>query len=294
MPIIALVVSALAMLSVPMAVRRMIDKGFGGNDSALINNYFLTLIGIGLIIAIASPARFYFVNWIGERVVADLRTKVFAQLAKLGPAYFDLNHSGEMMSRLTADTTQIKTVAGSALSQAARNLIMLIGALDHDVRDERQALGARASSRFRSSFCRSSASAALCAALSRYAQDTLGDASAYAAENLAAYRTMQAYVNEKTVSDRFGARRRARFRRGASTYAGARGVDGNRDLSDGRQRHRRSLVRRLRRHRRRHDRWHGSVSSSSTRCSRPARSPSFRRFGAKSARRLARPSGFPR
>jgi ATP-binding cassette subfamily B protein len=201
--VVALVVSALAMLSVPMAVRRMIDKGFGANDSALIDNYFLTLIGIGLIIAIASPTRFYFVNWVGERVVADLRTKVFAQLAKLGPAYFDRSHSGELMSRLTADTTQIKAVAGSALSQAARNLIMLIGAL---------VMMFVSSSKLSLlvliaipiivlplvGFGR------LVRRLSRQAQDTLGDASAYAAENLAAHRTMQAYVNEKTVSDRFG------------------------------------------------------------------------------------------
>ncbi len=198
----ALVVSALAMLSVPMAVRRMIDHGFGGGDSALIDNYFLTLIGIGLVIAIASPARFYFVNWLGERVVADLRSKTFAHLAHLGPAFFDRSHSGEMMSRLTADTTQIKAVAGAALSQAARNLIMLVGALVM-------------------MFVTSSKLSAMVLVaipvivlplvgygrvvqkLSRQAQDTLGEASAYAAENLSAHRTMQAYVFEKAVSERF-------------------------------------------------------------------------------------------
>ena len=201
--VVALVVSALAMLAVPMAVRRMIDKGFGGNDSALINNYFLTLIGIGIIIAIASPARYYFVNWIGERVVADLRTKVFAQLAKLGPAYFDRNHSGEMMSRLTADTTQIKAVAGSALSQAARNLIMLIGALIMMFVTSAE-LSALIFIAIPIIVLPLVGFGRLVRRLSRRAQDTLGDASAYAAENLAAHRTMQAYVNEKAVSDRFG------------------------------------------------------------------------------------------
>ncbi|HEY8129524.1 MAG TPA: ABC transporter transmembrane domain-containing protein [Hyphomicrobium sp.] len=218
--IIALVVSAIAMLSVPLAVRRMIDKGFGGNDSALINNYFLTLIGIGLIIAIASPARFYFVNWMGERVVADLRAKVFAQLAKLGPAYFDLNHSGEIMSRLTADTTQIKAVAGSALSQAARNLIMLIGALVMMFVTSPK-LSALVLLAIPLIVLPLVGFGRLVRRLSREAQDTLGEASAYASENLAAYRTMQAYVNEKTVSDRFAravektfgaARRRMRAR----------------------------------------------------------------------------------
>ncbi len=200
--VIALVVSALAMLSVPLAVRRMIDKGFGANNSALINNYFLTLIGIGLLIALASPARYYFVNWIGERVVADLRSKVFAQLAKLGPAYFDVNHSGEIMSRLTADTTQIKAVAGSSLSQAARNMIMLIGALIMMFITSAK-LSALVFLAIPIIVLPLVGFGRLVRRLSRQAQDTLGDASAYAAENLAAYRTMQAYVNEKTVSERF-------------------------------------------------------------------------------------------
>ena len=111
---VAMVVSALAMLSLPIAVRRMMDNGFGANNAGLIENYFLTLIGIGLVIALASPARIYCVNWLGERVVADLRAKTFAHLARLGPAFFDRSHSGEMMSRLTADTTQIKSEIGRA------------------------------------------------------------------------------------------------------------------------------------------------------------------------------------
>jgi ATP-binding cassette subfamily B protein len=201
--VIALVVSALAVLVVPVAVRRMIDNGFGANDSALINNYFLTLIGIGLLLAIASPARYYFVNWIGERVVADLRTKVFAQLSKLGPAYFDRSHSGELMSRLTADTTQIKAVAGSALSQAARNLIMLIGALIMMFVSSAK-LSLLVFIAIPIIVLPLVGFGRMVRRLSRTAQDTLGDASAYAAENLAAHRTMQAYVNEKAVTDRFG------------------------------------------------------------------------------------------
>ena len=199
---VALVVSALAMLSVPMAVRRMIDSGFGANDASLINNYFLTLIGIGLVIAIASPARIYCVNWLGERVVADLRARTFAHLARLGPSFFDMSHSGEMMSRLTADTTQIKAVAGSALSQAARNTIMLIGAL---------AMMFITSAKLSMMVLFAIPLIVLplvgygrsVSKLSRRAQDTLGEASAYAAENLSAHRTMQAYVYEKAVSDRF-------------------------------------------------------------------------------------------
>ncbi|ADJ24251.1 lipid A ABC exporter family, fused ATPase and inner membrane subunits [Hyphomicrobium denitrificans ATCC 51888] len=199
---IAVVMSAVAMLAVPMAVRRMIDNGFGSHDSHLINSYFLTLIGIGLLLAIASPARFYFVNWIGERVVADLRTKVFAQLSTLGPAYFDVNHSGEIMSRLTADTTQIKAVAGSSLSQAARNFIMLIGALVMMFVSSAK-LSLLVFIAIPVIVLPLVGFGRLVRRLSRTAQDTLGDASAYAAENLAAHRTMLAYVNEKAVTARF-------------------------------------------------------------------------------------------
>ena len=126
---IALVVSAIAMLAIPLAVRRVIDLGFGGHDGVFINHYFAMLIVIGLILAVASAARFYYVNWLGERVVADLRADVFRHVADLGPAFFERTHSGELMSRLTADTTQIKAIAGSSLSQALRSVIMLVGAL---------------------------------------------------------------------------------------------------------------------------------------------------------------------
>lgn len=198
----AMVISALAMLSVPLAVRRMIDHGFNASDINLIDNYFLTLIGIGLVIAIASPLRIYCINWLGERVVADLRAKAFRHLATLGPAFFDANHSAEMMSRLTADTTQIKAMAGVAISSAARNLIMLVGAIVMmfitSLKLSLLVLGAiplivlpivgygRSISK-----------------LSRRAQDTVAEASAYAAENLSAHRTMQAYANERAVADRY-------------------------------------------------------------------------------------------
>ncbi|MEQ1651639.1 MAG: ABC transporter transmembrane domain-containing protein [Hyphomicrobium sp.] len=198
----AMVVSAVAMLVVPLAVRRMIDNGFSASNPGLIDSYFLTLIGIGLIIAIASPLRIYCINWLGERVVADLRSQTFAHLARLGPSFFDANHSGEMMSRLTADTTQIKAVAGVAISAAARNLIMLIGALVMMfVTSMKLSLMVLIAIPLivlpLVGYGRSISK------LSRRAQDTLGAASAYAAENLSAHRTMQAYVNEQTVSARF-------------------------------------------------------------------------------------------
>ena len=95
--LIALLVSAGATLAVPLAVRRMIDLGFSGLDPNLIDKYFITLAVIGLVLALASAARFYAVNWLGERVVADIRRDVFAHLTELSPAFFEVSHSGEMM-----------------------------------------------------------------------------------------------------------------------------------------------------------------------------------------------------
>src|SRR5262245_15657434 len=103
--LVALVASAAAMLAVPLAVRGMVDHGFSGGA---MDGYFLALIALGLALAVASAARMYVVNWLGERVVADLRARVFTHLASLGPAFYETTHSGEVMSRLTADTTQIK------------------------------------------------------------------------------------------------------------------------------------------------------------------------------------------
>ena len=125
----ALIVSAAATLAVPLAVRRMIDVGFSGIEPGLVDKYFATLLGVGLILALASAARFYCVNWLGERVVADIRTDIFKHLTGLSPAFYETAHSGEVMSRLTADTTQVKAAASTTISQALRNLVILVGAV---------------------------------------------------------------------------------------------------------------------------------------------------------------------
>jgi len=198
----ALVLSAAAMLSVPVAVRRMIDHGFSGGDEVFIDRYFGMLIVIGLVLAVASSARMYAVNWLGERVVADLRAEVFRHLATLGPAFYEKTHSGEVMSRLTADTTQIKAAAGSALSQALRNAIMLVGALTMMFVTS-PTLAALALGAIPLIVFPLLAYGRAVRRLSRAAQDRLADASAYAADNLGAVRTMHAYGQEATVSGRF-------------------------------------------------------------------------------------------
>ncbi len=200
--LMAVVVSALAMLAVPMAVRRMIDFGFGDRDNRFINQYFVMLIIIGLVISVASSARFYLVNWLGERVVADLRADVFAHMTTLGPAFFDKTHSAEIMSRLTADTTLIKSASGSSISQAIRNAIMLVGALAMmfvtSVRLSTLVLVA-----IPLIVLPLMGYGRVVRRLTRAAQDTLAASSTYAAENLQAVRTMQAFTNERTVKARF-------------------------------------------------------------------------------------------
>ena len=225
--LVALVVSAAAMLVVPMAVRRMIDHGFGADHGALINQYFGMLIIIGTVLALASASRFYFVNWLGERVVADLRSDVFRHLTALGAAFFERTHSGEVMSRLTADTTQIKAAAGTALSQALRNAIMLIGALAMMFVTSPH-LSVLVLLAIPAIVLPLMAYGRIVRRLSREAQDSLASASAYASENLVAVRTMQAYVHEATVAQRFGgaveqafesARKRLKARAGLTAMA---------------------------------------------------------------------------
>lgn len=199
---LALVASALAMLSVPLAVRQMIDVGFTGADAPLINRYFGFLVLIGAVLAVASSARFYLVSWLGERVVADLRADVFRHLTTLGPAFYERTHSGEVLSRLTADTTQIKAAAGTAISQAVRNLIMLIGAFTMMLLTSPR-LSMTVLIVIPAIVLPLVAFGRMVSRLSRQAQDTLGAASAYAGENLAAVRTLQAYTHEPAVSRRF-------------------------------------------------------------------------------------------
>ncbi len=199
---IALLVSATAMLVIPLAVRRVIDLGFGSKDGLFVDRYFAMLVVIGLILAVASAARFYYVNWLGERVVADLRSDIFRHIAGLGPAFFEKTHSGEVMSRLTADTTQIKAVAGSSLSQALRSLIMLVGALAMMfVTSPRLSLLVLLA--IPVIVVPLIAFGRWVRRLSRLAQDTLAEASAYAAENLSAVRTMQAFAHERVAANRY-------------------------------------------------------------------------------------------
>ncbi|OCI93210.1 ABC transporter [Rhizobium sp. AC27/96] len=201
--IIALVIAAVTSLALPIAVRRMIDHGFDAADRGLIDSYFIAIMAMALILAAASALRYYFVITIGERIVSDLRREVFDHVTRLSPSFFDVNQSGEIVSRLTADTTQIKSAVGATASVALRNLILCLGAMVMMI------------------FTSPKLSSIVLIAIpiivlplvsfgrsvrkrSRAAQDTLAQASAYANETIAANRTIQAYNGEDAASRHYG------------------------------------------------------------------------------------------
>jgi ATP-binding cassette subfamily B protein len=201
---VALVVAALATLAVPIAVRRIIDFGFSADRIGLIDQYFTVAIGIVAVLAVASALRYYLVTVLGERVVADLRADVFAHLTALSAAFFDTAKTGEMVSRLTADTTQIKATVGASVSIALRNLLLFVGA---------GAMMVATSPRL-SGFVLAAIPIIVLPLVgfgravrrrSRAAQDTLADATAYAAELIGAVRTLQAFTNETSAVARFTA-----------------------------------------------------------------------------------------
>ena len=200
--LIALIAAAAATLAVPMGVRRMIDMGFSGDNTGVIDQYFAMMIVVGLVLAISSAARFYCVMWLGERVVADVRADVFHHLTGLSPAFFEKTQSGEVMSRLTADTTQIKSAFGATASMALRNLVLMIGAIIMMVVTSLK-LSTLVLVAIPLIVGPLVGYGRLVRRLSRSAQDTLAEASAYASENLSAIRTLQAFTHEEAASGRF-------------------------------------------------------------------------------------------
>ncbi|HMF26952.1 MAG TPA: ABC transporter transmembrane domain-containing protein [Pseudolabrys sp.] len=198
----ALTVAALTTLLVPVAVRRMIDFGFSDKAVQLIDSYFAVMILVVAVLAVSSAFRYYLVTTLGERIVADLRSDVFAHLTQLSPAFFDAARTGEIVSRLTADTTQIKSAVGASVSIALRNLVLFLGgATMMVVTSPRLSLFVLAAIPvivlplvgFGRAVRRRG----------RAAQDTLADASGYADEQIGAMRTLQAFTNEVLAQSRF-------------------------------------------------------------------------------------------
>ena len=202
--LLAVTVAAAATLAVPLAIRRMIDFGFSAESAGLINSYFFALVAVAAVLALASGSRFYFVTTLGERIVADLRSDVFKHLCRLDAAFFDTARTGELMSRLTADTTQMKSAFGSSVAVALRNFFLFVGAVAMMVYTSPK-LSAAVLIAIPIIVLPLVASGRLVRKRSRTAQDTLAGASAYAAENLAAVRVMQAFGAELATGRHFGA-----------------------------------------------------------------------------------------
>jgi ATP-binding cassette subfamily B protein len=133
--LVALTVSAAAVLAMGVGLRLLIDQGLGGDNIDLqmnidlLNNALVYLIGMVVLLAASTFSRFYLVSWLGERVVADIRLAIFARILRLSPAFFEINKTGELLSRITTDTTLLQTVIGSQASSALRNLLLLTGGI---------------------------------------------------------------------------------------------------------------------------------------------------------------------
>jgi ATP-binding cassette subfamily B protein len=200
--LLSLGLASVATLSFPAAVKQMIDQGFSSGNGSNIDRTFLLLFGVAVVLALASAARFYFVSLLGERVVADLRQRLYAHLIALDADFHDRTRSGELVSRLSADSELLRSVVGSSMSVALRSTVTVIGSMVMlFVSNPRLAgfaligipvavlpiiLGARRLSK-----------------ASRISQDRVADANTLASETLGAVRTVQAHAREPYERGRF-------------------------------------------------------------------------------------------
>ncbi len=199
---VALLISSAAMLAMPMAVRNVIDHGFSVEDAANVDRYFFVLLLFALVIGFFGAARAYFVNWLGERVVADLRSRVFAHVVYMDPAFFETTKMGEVLSRLTADTTLIQSVSGVSLSIVLRSSIQFIGALILLAYTNIELMGILMLI-FPFVVLPIIAVGRWLRRLSRDSQDRIADASGQAAEILGNAQAVQSFVAEQLEVNRF-------------------------------------------------------------------------------------------
>ena len=200
--LISLTAAALISLALPTAVRRLIDQGFTRTDGAFVDRYFVMLVALAAARGVPTACRYYFVAALGERLISDLRLQVFAKVVRLPASFFDANRSGEISSRLTADTAQIKSAVSLAASVALRNSILCAGSLVM---------------MFMTSASLSSITIGAIPLIviplvifgrsvrrrSRAAQDALAQASAFASEIIAGSRTIQAFNGETLAEQQY-------------------------------------------------------------------------------------------
>jgi len=203
-----LVMAAVSTLLFPIALKSLIDQGVVAADPTerlmALRGHFLALFGVGAALGLFSALRFYTVSWLGERVTADLRNAVYAHVVRQSPEFFESNATGEVLSRLTTDTTLVQTVVGSSLSMGLRNMVMGLGALVMLVATNpyvmTQVLGMLVLVVLPSLYF-----GRRVRKLSRASQDRVADSSAIAAEVLNAIPVVQSYGQEQREAARFDA-----------------------------------------------------------------------------------------
>jgi ATP-binding cassette subfamily B protein len=199
----ALLVASVAMLALPVALRQLIDHGLAAKDSGTVNRYFLGFLAAAVIFGAFAALRFYLVTWLGERVVSDLRMAVYRRVVRLDPLFYETTRVGEVLSRLTTDTTLVQAISGVNLSIVLRSTLSLIGALVMLGLTNLKLTAAilvmipivvapliMVGRRVRG--------------LSRASQDRIADTSGLAGETLNAIQTVQAFTLEELQSDRYG------------------------------------------------------------------------------------------
>ena len=201
-----LVMAAVSTLAFPLALRSLIDGGLVSTDKGesvmALRNHFFALFGVAVALGVFSAARFYTVSWLGERVTADIRNAVYSHVLRQSPQFFETTQTGEVLSRLSADTTLVQTVVGSSLSMGLRNLVMGIGALAVLIWTNPwvmlQVLGALVLIVMPAMYFGRKVRK-----LSRASQDRIADSSAIAAEVLNAIPVVQSYAAEDKEAARF-------------------------------------------------------------------------------------------
>ncbi len=199
----ALLISSAALLAMPLAVRNVIDHGFSVENAANVDRYFFVLLLFSLVIGFFGAARSYFVNWLGERVVADIRDQVFQHVIKMDPEFFEVTKTGEVLSRLTADTTLIQSISGVGLSIVLRSSIQFVGALFLLAYTNLKLMGILLLI-FPFVVTPVVLLGRWLRKLSRETQDRVADASGHASEVLNAVEVVQAFTAEALESERFG------------------------------------------------------------------------------------------
>jgi ATP-binding cassette subfamily B protein len=202
--LLALLVASVAMLALPVAVRQLIDQCMAGGNAATVNRYFLGFLAAAVVFGVFAALRFYLVTWLGERVVADVRAAVYRRVMRMDMTFFEVTRTGEVLSRLTTDTTLVQSISGVGISITLRSMLNLAGALVMMGATSWRLMGVMlvlipvimlplfaVGRRVRR--------------LSRASQDRVADSSGIAGETLNAMQTVQAFTLEELQGRRYQA-----------------------------------------------------------------------------------------